>query len=81
MACIYVLYSKSFHKFYTGATRDLDKRLKIHNTGKVKSTRSFRPWKMIYSEEFETYSEAMKREKYLKSAAGRKWLKEKVNFK
>jgi len=46
-----------------------------HNAGKVKSTKSYLPWKLIYNEEFETRIEARKREKYLKSAAGRRWRK------
>lgn len=49
---------------YTGSTNDLEKRVKVHNEGKTaaKYTRSRRPVKMIYSEKFETKSEALKRE-------------------
>jgi putative endonuclease len=41
--------------------------------GKVKSTKSFLPWRVIYTEVFINKQEVRKREKYLKSAAGRKW--------
>jgi putative endonuclease len=54
--------------FYTGYTDDLDKRLKTHNAKKgAKYTRSRAPLKLIYSESFETKSEAMKREKAIQS--------------
>ena len=52
---------------YTGYTNDLDKRLKAHNSGKgVKYTRSRRPVRLIYSECFESKSEALKREYQIK---------------
>jgi len=52
---------------YTGYTNDLDKRLKAHNSGKgAKYTRSRRPVRLIYSECFESKSEALKREYQIK---------------
>ncbi len=52
---------------YTGWTNDLDKRLKAHNEGTAsKCTRARRPVKLVYYEEFETKSEAMKREVAIK---------------
>ena len=56
-------------------TENLERRLNEHNSGKMKSTKAFRPWKIVYFEEFETKQEARKRELYFKSAAGRKFLK------
>ncbi|HFB61551.1 MAG TPA: hypothetical protein ENJ69_01070, partial [Bacteroidetes bacterium] len=47
--------------------------------GHTKSTQSFRPWEIIYYEVFETREEAIAREKYLKTAAGRRFLKKKLN--
>ena len=61
-------------KLYTGSTRDLQKRLRAHDAGKVRTTKNRRPVKLIYTEEFDDYSEARKRELYLKSGAGREWL-------
>jgi len=72
---IYVLYSKKFDRNYVGLSTDIKQRLLSHNAGKVKSTKSYLPWKLIYNEEFETRIEARKREKYLKSVAGRRWRK------
>ena len=56
-------------------TQDLDSRLRSHNLGDVKSTKPYGPWEVVYSEEYDTRDEARNREKYLKSAAGRRWRK------
>jgi putative endonuclease len=74
---VYVLKCKD-QKLYIGSTRDLDKRLKAHKMGRVKTTKSRRPVKLIHMEEFESYEEARKRELYLKSGTGRDWLKDKM---
>ena len=60
---------------YVGMTENLERRLKEHNKGKSKFTKGNLPWKLIYSEEFPDYSTARKREKYLKSTAGKNWLR------
>lgn len=54
---------------------NVNERLTYHNLGRVKSTKPFIKWELIHVEEFETRIEARKREKYLKSAAGRRWRK------
>ena len=46
-----------------------------HEMGRVKTTKSRRPVKLIYKEELEDYKEARKRELYLKSGTGRDWLR------
>lgn len=56
---------------------DIHKRLKMHNSGKVRSTKGYRPWEIVYSEEFETREQAREREKFLKSGYGRAFLKSK----
>ncbi len=75
---VYVLYSKHFNKLYKGQTQDLQNRLKEQNTGEVKSTKPFRPWNIIYFEEFIRREEAVNRERYFKTAAGRRFLKSKI---
>ncbi len=72
----YVLFSESFNQIYIGQTSNLDERLASHNSGLSKSTKRYLPWKIIYFEEFSTRSQSMKREKELKSSAGRKWVHE-----
>lgn len=56
-------------------SNDLVRRLAEHNEGRNKSTKAYSPWEIVVKELFETRKEARKREKYLKSAAGRKWRK------
>lgn len=52
---------------YTGYTPDLEKRLETHNAGKgAKYTRGRRPVKLVYSEEYNTKEEAMRREYQIK---------------
>ncbi len=73
----YILLSLKDGIHYYGSTANLDIRLKAHNSGKSKFTKGHRPWKIIYSEEFKTRSEAMQREMFFKSVNGRIWLKDK----
>ncbi len=76
MFYIYVLKSKKDNSQYIGLSQNTEERLKEHNAGRVKSTKSKRPWKLLYKESFRTHTDARKREKYLKSAAGRRFRKE-----
>jgi putative endonuclease len=75
---VYVLKSLSVGKFYVGMTEDLERRLSEHNAGKSKFTSGYLPWEVVYSEEAEDAVAARKREKYLKSAAGRRFLKQRL---
>ena len=72
---IYVLKSLSAKKSYVGITNNLQRRLMEHNSGKHVYTKRHKPWVMIYSEEYDSLKESREREKYLKSAIGRKFLK------
>jgi putative endonuclease len=71
----YILLNGKKNKYYYGSTGNLNDRLKEHNNGKVKFTKAFRPWNIIYFEEYLTRSEAYRRELYFKSIEGRNWLK------
>lgn len=71
----YVLLCKD-GTFYGGFTNDLAHRLKMHNSGKgAKYTKSRRPVKMIYHEEFDDKRLALKREYWFKHHS-RKWKEE-----
>lgn len=75
MASVYVLKSLKNGKRYIGSTRkDANVRLKEHNSGSNKWTKQNAPFKLIYKEIFLTYTEARKREIFLKSGQGRKFL-------
>ena len=78
MYYVYTLRSKKDSNLYTGHTKDLARRLADHNNGKVLSTRHRRPFEVIHSEEFQTQSEARWRERFLKTAWGKKQLKERL---
>ena len=72
---VYVLRSVSSPRLYKGMTTNLTSRLDQHNRGLVRSTKAFTPWSIVYTEQFDSREVARKREKYLKSAAGRRFLK------
>jgi putative endonuclease len=72
---VYVLYSEKHDRIYIGQTNNLKIRIAKHNSGKVKSTKSHLPWKLIHSEEFPSRSKAMIRERELKSHKGRDFIK------
>ena len=75
MFTVYVLYSEFFNKIYIGYTSNMDQRVKSHNELATKGwTIKFRPWRVIHTEFFESKHDAMKREKQLKTAAGRDWI-------
>lgn len=76
MYTVYVLKSIRFDKIYIGFTSDLNARLIAHNHPANKGwTHKFQPWEIKYSETFANKTEAMKREKQLKSAKGREFIK------
>ncbi|MFO7791178.1 MAG: GIY-YIG nuclease family protein [Bacteroidales bacterium] len=80
MFFVYVLKSKVDGRYYKGMAKDVQSRLKEHNNGKVKSTKGYRPWKLIYTKGFEKRIEARKFEKYLKSGSGREYIKNKLDL-
>ena len=75
MFYIYVLKNLTDSSYYVGMSKDINKRLKEHNRGKSKYTKSRLPWKIIYSEGPYETKKARKLEKYYKSTAGKIKLK------
>ncbi len=69
---LYILQSLDKNHFYIGVTSSLEERLTKHNRGYAKSTKPFRPWRIIYTENFNSKEGAMRREYYLKSPQGYK---------
>ena len=75
---MYTVYaiSSCFKKYiYVGLTDNVLRRFEQHNLGREKTTRSYRPFKIIYTENFPDRISARKREKYLKSGVGKEFLK------
>ena len=77
MFCVYVLYSVKIDRLYIGQTQDLKKRLREHREGVSFYTKRASDWRLIHSEEFQTRSETMRREKQLKTYKGREYLRNK----
>ncbi len=75
---VYILQSEKDGNFYTGYTKDLRERLKLHNEGKVSSTKNRRPFNLIYFEGCFNQQDATRREKYLKSGNGKIYLKNRL---
>lgn len=74
MFYLYILQSEKNGRFYIGSCEDIDARLARHNAGATTSTKSGRPWKVVYFEEFSTRSEAIKRENEVKVKKSRKYI-------
>lgn len=72
---IYVLLSEVDNKFYIGQTSDLYKRLKQHNASESFSTKGRAPFKLIYSEVCLNDKDAKRREGYLKTTQGHRFIK------
>ena len=73
---IYILYSETRDRYYIGSCADVNERLIRHNAGATLSTKSGRPWKVVYSETFSSKAEALKREIYLKRMKSRVYLED-----
>ena len=74
----YVIKSVDFDYYYKGHCEVLEKRLKQHHSRMTASIKKYIPFELIYFEEFETRQEAVAREKYFKSATGRRYLKKQL---
>lgn len=72
---VYVIQSIDGLHQYVGMSADPERRLKEHNAGQSRFTKTFRPWKIVYIEAAGNREDARKLEKYYKSAAGRRKIK------
>ena len=72
---VYAIVSEKDGVIYAGMASDCEKRLKEHNAGKSRYTSGHVPWRMFYREYIGESLEARKREKYFKTAAGKRKLK------
>jgi putative endonuclease len=72
--CVYVLQSSKDGGLYIGFTTDLVRRLAEHNAGESLSTAPRRPFELLFCEHYRSKSDALRRETYLKTSAGRRAL-------
>jgi len=75
MYTVYALKSKIKKYIYVGMSQNFDQRIRRHNNGYEKTTKPYKPFKLIHREVFPSRIEARKREKYLKSGVGKEFLK------
>jgi len=75
MYTVYTLKSKIKKYIYVGMTQNFDQRIGRHNNGYEKTTKPYKPFKLIHREVYPSRIEARKREKYLKSGVGKEFLK------
>ena len=77
MFTVYVLKDER-GKVYKGMTNDIERRLKEHRSGHTITTSRMINIHLVYCETFDNFIEARKREVYFKTAAGRRFLKNKI---
>jgi putative endonuclease len=75
---VYALRSLKDNLFYVGFTKDLKARLEAHNRGLVNSTKHRAPFELVYWEGCLNQTDATRREKYLKSAWGKRYIKNRL---
>ncbi len=75
---VYVLQSLRDKQFYVGLTRNLSARLQAHNNGLVNSTKKRIPFELVYWEGCRNESDAAQRERYLKTAWGKRYIKTRI---
>ncbi len=68
---VYILYSKTRDRYYIGSSAHVEQRLLRHNAGATPSTKSGRPWIIVFTKEFDSKTMALKFEKYLKQMKSR----------
>ena len=78
MYYVYVLKSENDGNLYIGQTNNLENRVYRHNAGYIISTKKRRPLVLVYYEEFANRRQSMRREKFLKSGEGHKYLRSKL---
>ena len=76
---VYVLRSLKDTNFYVGFTKDLRKRLRLHNDGLIRSTKGRRPFELVYWEGCLSQADTTRREKYLKSSWGKRYIKNRLD--
>jgi putative endonuclease len=78
MYYVYVLRSEVDKKLYVGYTSDLRKRMKAHNNGRVSATRDRKPLELLYYEACVHRDDAIRRERYLKTTYGKRYIKNRL---
>ena len=70
----YILYSDTSEKYYIGSSEDVIRRLERHNAGATPSTKSGRPWKIVWTQQHDCKTDALKQENYIKRMKSRAYI-------
>ena len=73
---VYILFSKSIQKYYTGSTQDLQNRLLEHNSGETKSITNGIPWEVVWQTQLPSRAEAMQLESKIKKRGAKRFLED-----
>ena len=76
MYTVYILFSNTSLKYYTGQTNNLENRLYRHNSGLSLFTKSGKPWTLIYQIQFNNRSEAVQLESKIKKRGAKRYLED-----
>ena len=76
----YILLSQKNGDIYAGSTQNVQIRLSLHNQGRVKSTKGYRPWKLLEFTEFDNRDDAVIHERFLKNHQQKETLKKKYGL-
>ena len=71
---VYIIQSQKNGSYYVGHTQNLEARIERHNNGGSPFTKNRTPWKLVYSEPFETKATASRREREVKKHKSRKYI-------
>ena len=63
---VYIIQSQKDNSFYIGYSQNPESRLEKHNNANTGYTSTKKPWMLVHTEEYETKTLAIKREKYIK---------------
>jgi putative endonuclease len=74
MYYVYILYSESGNRYYKGMSQNPENRLTYHNSRERGFTSRYRPWKLVWKQEYDTKQEALSVEQKLKKWKSRKMI-------
>jgi putative endonuclease len=73
---VYILFSKSTQKYYTGSTQDLENRLLEHNSGETKSIKHGIPWEVVWNTLLPSRAEAIQLEIKIKKRGAKRFIQD-----
>jgi putative endonuclease len=71
---VYILQSQTTGRYYIGQSIDVRARIAYHNANYSLSLKNRGPWKLVYTEQYASRSEAVRRERQIKSWKDRRMI-------